>query len=50
MVDMANGISGANVTRPVEMESPSKPGDVTPPPLPMVASPVSSSLVQGVIE
>jgi len=50
MVDMANGISGASVTRPVEMETASETEDVTPPPLPMVASPVSSNLVQGVID
>jgi len=50
MVHIANGISGANVTRPVEMETASETGDVTLPPLLMVASPVSSSLVQGVID
>jgi len=50
MVDMESGIIGANVTRPVEMETASEIEDVTLPPLPMVASPVSSSLVQGVID
>jgi len=50
MVDMENGISGVNVTRPVEMETASETGDVTLPPLPTVASPVSSSLVQEVID